>query len=123
VQAPAHILYRTRDLQLVLAQDLRRGFKPGSLQNKRLDFTPVFCFGANDGARTRDIQDHNLALYQLSYVRLGVVPYASVSFCLLAKASTDGYGPPLSFANSRLRSLVCKIGELQKGSNNRGDYT
>ncbi len=25
--------------------------------------------GANDGARTRDIQDHNLALYQLSYVR------------------------------------------------------
>ena len=26
-------------------------------------------FGANDGVRTRDIQDHNLALYQLSYVR------------------------------------------------------
>lgn len=25
--------------------------------------------GANDGARTHDIQDHNLALYQLSYVR------------------------------------------------------
>jgi hypothetical protein len=25
--------------------------------------------GANDGSRTRDIQDHNLALYQLSYVR------------------------------------------------------
>ncbi|GBQ57516.1 hypothetical protein AA0243_1511 [Novacetimonas hansenii NRIC 0243] len=25
--------------------------------------------GANDGARTRDIQDHNLALYQLSYIR------------------------------------------------------
>ncbi len=25
--------------------------------------------GANDGFRTRDIQDHNLALYQLSYVR------------------------------------------------------
>ena len=26
-------------------------------------------FGANDGGRTRDIQDHNLALCQLSYVR------------------------------------------------------
>lgn len=25
--------------------------------------------GADDGARTRDIQDHNLALYQLSYDR------------------------------------------------------
>lgn len=25
--------------------------------------------GANDGSRTHDIQDHNLALYQLSYVR------------------------------------------------------
>ncbi len=25
--------------------------------------------GANNGTRTRDIQDHNLALYQLSYVR------------------------------------------------------
>ena len=25
--------------------------------------------GAIDGARTRDIQDHNLALYQLSYDR------------------------------------------------------
>ena len=25
--------------------------------------------GANDGSRTRDIQDHNLALYQLSYDR------------------------------------------------------
>ncbi len=25
--------------------------------------------GASDGARTRDIQDHNLALYQLSYTR------------------------------------------------------
>ena len=24
-------------------------------------------YGADDGARTRDIQDHNLALYQLSY--------------------------------------------------------
>jgi hypothetical protein len=28
-----------------------------------------FKFGANDGARTHDIQDHNLALCQLSYVR------------------------------------------------------
>ena len=26
-------------------------------------------FGANDGARTRDNQNHNLGLYQLSYVR------------------------------------------------------
>jgi hypothetical protein len=26
-------------------------------------------FGANDGGRTRDIQDHNLALCQLSYIR------------------------------------------------------
>ena len=25
--------------------------------------------GANDGARTRDNQNHNLGLYQLSYVR------------------------------------------------------
>ena len=28
-----------------------------------------FNYGADDGARTRDIQDHNLALYQLSYDR------------------------------------------------------
>lgn len=28
-------------------------------------------YGADDGARTRDIQDHNLALYQLSYDRRG----------------------------------------------------
>jgi hypothetical protein len=33
-----------------------------------MPFTQIFP-GANDGARTRDIQDHNLALYQLSYVR------------------------------------------------------
>jgi hypothetical protein len=26
-------------------------------------------YGANDGARTRDNQNHNLGLYQLSYVR------------------------------------------------------
>ena len=26
-------------------------------------------FGANDGTRTRDNQNHNLGLYQLSYVR------------------------------------------------------
>lgn len=26
-----------------------------------------FAFGEKDGARTRDIQNHNLALYQLSY--------------------------------------------------------
>lgn len=25
--------------------------------------------GASNGTRTRDIQDHNLALYQLSYAR------------------------------------------------------
>ena len=25
-------------------------------------------YGEEDGARTRDIQDHNLALYQLSYI-------------------------------------------------------
>ena len=30
-------------------------------------------YGADDGARTRDIQDHNLALYQLSYDRRGYV--------------------------------------------------
>ena len=30
--------------------------------------TAVFG-GANDGARTRDNQNHNLGLYQLSYVR------------------------------------------------------
>ena len=27
--------------------------------------------GANDGARTRDSQNHNLELYQLSYIRHG----------------------------------------------------
>ena len=31
--------------------------------------------GANDGGRTRDIQDHNLALYRLSYVRRGLTVY------------------------------------------------
>ena len=30
--------------------------------------------GAIDGARTRDIQDHNLALYQLSYDRHAPCP-------------------------------------------------
>ena len=28
-----------------------------------------FHFGVTDGARTRDNQNHNLGLYQLSYVR------------------------------------------------------
>lgn len=32
-------------------------------------------FGANDGDRTRYIQDHNLALYRLSYVRRGGIVY------------------------------------------------
>ena len=32
--------------------------------------------GAIDGARTRDIQDHNLALYQLSYDRHTKAPGA-----------------------------------------------
>ncbi len=29
----------------------------------------ISCYGASNGIRTRDIQDHNLALYQLSYTR------------------------------------------------------
>jgi hypothetical protein len=32
-------------------------------------------YGADDGARTRDIQDHNLALYQLSYDRRALCVY------------------------------------------------
>ena len=29
--------------------------------------TQLRCIGVTDGTRTRDIQDHNLALYQLNY--------------------------------------------------------
>ena len=36
-------------------------------EDKGLLFTAFS--GANDGARTRDNQNHNLGLYQLSYVR------------------------------------------------------
>lgn len=55
-----------------------------ALEGSRLDF-PVrsgvaFCLvsarsspgnGVNDGNRTRDLQDHNLALCQLSYIHHG----------------------------------------------------
>lgn len=30
--------------------------------------------GVSDGTRTRDIQDHNLTLYQLNYTHHGCVP-------------------------------------------------
>ena len=31
------------------------------------ELTRAFTAGVSDGARTRDTQDHNLVLYQLSY--------------------------------------------------------
>jgi hypothetical protein len=31
----------------------------------------VFPYGVSDGTRTRDIQDHNLTLYQLNYTHHG----------------------------------------------------
>jgi len=34
--------------------------------------TCCFLFGVSDGIRTRDIQDHNLALCQLSYAHHAV---------------------------------------------------
>jgi hypothetical protein len=45
-------------------QNFRGGIPDSSAGNRKLEE-----FGANDGARTRDNQNHNLGLYQLSYVR------------------------------------------------------
>jgi hypothetical protein len=47
---------------------------------------PKNGFGANDGARTHDIQDHNLALYQLSYVRHPVSGAFALSTFVLRRA-------------------------------------
>ena|GEM_PF-3764045 len=38
----------------------------------------VFSHGVSDGTRTRDIQDHNLTLYQLNYTHHGCVPTAGL---------------------------------------------
>ena len=46
---------------------------------------------ANDGGRTHDIQDHNLALYQLSYVRRELLVYiTSTRTASAGIASGDG---------------------------------
>ncbi len=36
-------------------------------QNGRSDYRPAVLLRVTDGARTRDIQIHNLVLYQLNY--------------------------------------------------------
>ena len=41
---------------------------PGALWGRRVT-VGLIADGASNGTRTRDIQDHNLALYQLSYAR------------------------------------------------------
>lgn len=61
--------------------------------------------GANDGARTRDIQDHNLALYQLSYDRRG-------SKCLPetgANRNRVRAARGLRFGGVSLRSLILVV--------------
>ena len=35
---------------------------------RQSEFLLVRRYGVNDGARTRDLQNHNLPLYQLSYI-------------------------------------------------------
>ena len=62
--------------------------------------------GAIDGVRTRDIQDHNLALYQLSYDRREVV--VSTRLC----ASLQGPGKwlePQTSLQSSSGSIVVKF--------------
>src|SRR6185436_3597046 len=52
---------------------LARAWQPRGSRNRSVEATcrNRLKSGANDGGRTRDIQDHNLALYRLSYVRRG----------------------------------------------------
>jgi hypothetical protein len=73
----------------VSASTFRCGTGTTQLRARRTRFFPGWCkrqsqapkeptpsnrlFGAIDGVRTRDIQDHNLALYQLSYDRREVL--------------------------------------------------
>lgn len=65
--------------------------------------------GAIDGARTRDIQDHNLALYQLSYDRHrgGPISYAERAACVNA---------PSKCRASRSSASVSTAGCLQKAN-------
>ena len=70
----------------------------------------LISFGANDGARTRDNQNHNLGLYQLSYVRrcrredyslFGQKPAKTVLFCRFQLKSS-----PISKAQAGIEKEV-----------------
>ena len=59
--------------------------------------------GANDGARTRDIQDHNLALYQLSYDRHTPAPAATQPEARATRARGAGFTAAGAFSSTGRR--------------------
>ncbi len=89
---------------------------PGSRQEKRTDHhNQSFSLGANDGARTRDIRDHNPTLYLLSYVRLvdaGSYASSSVSqnkFCSTKQLSYRRVSSQQPKRSTSLPGLACWV--------------
>ena len=49
----------------------------------------------SDGTRTRDIQDHNLVLYQLNYAHHCMRPQNLFGLCISSVDNTSGLNPRL----------------------------